>query len=82
VDVEGKTLRLYKYRKQVEEYDLFGTSLKRLSRMAEVTCLEVLDLGLVTYTFEDLSALADLYDNAAYSASDVDGFIDAILEKT
>lgn len=88
-DVEGKTLRLYRYQKQAETYDtgdtgsLFGaSSSKRRTRMAEVTCLEVMDLGLVTYTFEGLSGLSDLYDSAAFSASNVDALIDAILEKT
>jgi hypothetical protein len=37
---------------------------------------------VVTYTFEGLSGLSDLYESAAYSASNVDALIDAVLEKT
>jgi hypothetical protein len=86
-DVEGKTLRLYRYQKQSEGYevtDFFGSSpsTRKRNRMVEVTCLEVVDFGLVTYTFEGLSVLSDLYDSAAFSASNVDALIDAILEKT
>ena len=85
-DVEGKTLRLYRYQKEVEEHgdtgSLFGASPKRRTRMGEVTCLEIVDFGLVTYTFEGLSGLSDLYDSAAYSASNVDALINAILERT
>jgi hypothetical protein len=49
--------------------------------MVEVTCLEVLDGGLVTYTFEGVSGLQDLYESVAYAASDVDALMDAVLEK-
>jgi hypothetical protein len=79
-------LRLYRYQKEIEEYgdtgSLFGViTPKRRTQMMEVTCLEVVDFGLVTYTFEGLSGLSDLYDGAAYSASNVDALIDAILER-
>ena len=82
-DVEGKTLRLYKYSRQVQEYDL-GMSLtpRARTRMIETTCLEVMDDGLVTYTFEDVSGLWDLYESVAYAASNVDALMDAILERT
>lgn len=82
-EVEGKTLRLYRYQEQVDEFAdtgaLFPT---RRRRAIDATCMEVVESGLVTYTFEGLSGLSDLYDSAAYSASNVDAFIDAILEKT
>ena len=81
-DVEGKTLRLYQHQLQVDEFSdtgfLFPT---RKGRTIDVTCLEILDFGLVTYTFEGLSGLSDLYDSAAYSASNVEALIDAILER-
>jgi hypothetical protein len=82
-DVEGKTLRLYRYQQQVDEFADTGMLFPaRRSRTIDLTCLEVVDSGLVTYTFEGLSGLSDLYDSAAYSGSNVDALIDAILEKT
>ncbi len=63
-EAEGKTLRIYKYGRQIE-----------------ATCLEILDGSLVTYTFEDVSGLWDLYEMVAYAASSVEELMDAILER-
>jgi hypothetical protein len=84
--LRGKRCDSTDIKREAEEYGdaggFFGASPKRSTRKADVTCLEILVFGLVTYTFDVLSGLSDLYDTAAYSASNVDALIDAILEKT
>jgi hypothetical protein len=69
----------------MQEYDLdLGVSFtpRARTRMIETTCLEVMDDGLVTYTFQDVSGLWDLYESVAYAASNVDALMDAVLERT
>ena len=49
-------------------------------RKVEKTVLEVLDGSLVTFTFEGMSGLRDLYDSVSFSASKVDELMDSVLK--
>jgi hypothetical protein len=77
-EIEGKHLRLYRYQKEADPWLTFPLK----GRTAEVTCLELLEGDLVTYTFEGTSGLRDLYESAAYATSDVESLMDAVLEKS
>jgi len=83
-----RSLRLYRYIEDVEVYDpqpysriqdMLTPKAPRI-RKVEKTVLEVLDGSLVTFTFEGMSGLRDLYDSVSFSASKVDELMDSVLK--
>lgn len=75
-ELEGKRLRLYRYHDEISMHPWAAPTAR------DGTCLEVLDVDRVTYTFESVSGLRNLYDLVSYSTSRVDELVDAVLEKS
>lgn len=77
--IDGKTLRLYKARREFLTADLFGTTTRK-NLLTPI--LEVLDYSnRPSFTFERTTGLNDLYESASYSASGVSDLIDSVLRR-
>jgi hypothetical protein len=84
--VNGKKLRIFKVQRTVMVPDMIGSIFGRepttKPKAVQRAILEVLDdFEQVTYTFDRIAGLDDLYQSASFSASGLDDLMNSVLGK-